>query len=76
MNAMVQPPDYYTLMAMQTPTRRERHELNHRLELSRRTGGPSLRSRIRTMLLRTTLGPRTGDHVLGDGQWSPRAATR
>ena len=76
MNVMVQPPDYYLLVAMQRPTRQQRHELRHRQGLPPRAAGPSLRSRIRTMLMRTTLGPLTGDHVLGDGQWSPRAATR
>jgi hypothetical protein len=29
----------------------------------------SVRQRIRSFLVRTTLGPSTGDHVIGEGQW-------
>jgi len=68
---MVQPPDYYLAIAMQAPTPR-----HHLRELPARPKGPSLLERFRVLVLRTTLGPRTGDHVLGDGQWDPRPATR
>lgn len=67
---MVQPPDYYTLMAMREPPRRRHHDRPVREE------GSSLRSRLRTLAVRTTLGPRTGDHVLGENQWSLGPATR
>jgi hypothetical protein len=62
-NVMVQPPDYYILMAMQAQPRRYHPDI---------PVGPartSLRDRIRTLLTRTTLGPVAGDHVLGEGQW-------
>lgn len=71
MNIMVQPPDYYLLVATQQAAPRR-----HRPVRPARATGPSLRTRLQTMVARTTLGPMRGDHVLGDSQWSPRAATR
>jgi hypothetical protein len=70
MNIMVQPPDYYLLMTMRTPSSRPRHDPPARPK------GPSLRSRFHAMVTRTTMGPRIGDHILGDSQWVTRTATR
>ncbi|MFN8518669.1 MAG: hypothetical protein U0667_04590 [Chloroflexota bacterium] len=69
MNLMVQPPDYYLLMAMQQPSPRHHHRPG-------RSKGPSLRGRLRDLMTRTTLGPRLGDHVVGESQWSQRATLR
>ncbi len=64
-NPMVQPPDYYLLMTMQVPDDRPRR----RYLAPVRGTGVSLRDRLQLLLRRTTLGPASGDHVLGEGQW-------
>lgn len=65
---MIHPLTHYLMEVMQAPPDRHR--------LPRRPRRPSLRGRLRTFLTRTTLGPRMGDHVLGDSQWNPRPAGR
>ncbi len=35
----------------------------------------SLRTRARSFRVRTTLGPSTGDHVLGESQWRTTAGS-
>ncbi len=65
MSPMVQPPDYYLHMSMQVPDDRPRRRY---LAPVRGTTVP-LRARLRMLLRHTTLGPVSGDHVLGEGQW-------
>jgi len=70
MHLMVQPPDHHPLAATQPPAPRHSHEL------STPPAGSTLRGRLRDLMSRTTLGPRLGDHVVGESQWGPRAAVR
>lgn len=62
---MVQPTDFYLLLTMQLPDDRPRR----RYLAPVRGTSVSLRERLESLLRRTTLGPTSGDHVLGDSQW-------
>jgi len=50
---------------------KQAQELDQRLRTTDKTRDP-IRVRIRTILTRTTMGPISGDHVVGESQWRTR----